>query len=285
MRAVAVGAEAEGTACGGQVRAAALDLEHGRRGVTARRAAATDVTGARAELGGGHGQVAGHGPVVTFAWDVGPGGCEPSRSDWSHGSSHRCPRTRRTGRSSSGSGRSRPWSGRRASARAGKSILWSMPYANTARAPMSRKPVAKLSTRLVATSLVELGSHVLLAVPGRVAQVLEQHDRILGEVDPLAQLVGAVVLGGVGRRALVGVQAEAVLGVLLERAVRARPAVAVAHVHDQARALDGVEHVLPRWRWGGTPCAPACRRPRPDVPWRRASWRFWPVHARTTGRR
>ena len=112
--------------------------------------------------------------------------------------------------------------------------------ATTAAAPALMKPAAKLSTRWRAMVQRALGD-ARLAVARRVAEVVEQHDRVLREVDvrgdrPLAEvLVRGVVAAGAR------VQPEAVLGRRVEAvAVLARPAVAVAHVDDEAGALERV---------------------------------------------
>ena len=76
-----------------------------------------------------------------------------------------------------------------------------------------------------------------LGVPGRVAQVVQEHDRVGRQADVVPDVVLAVVdvLVAVGAR--LRVETEAVLGHGLERRVDARPAVAVAEVDEHARAL------------------------------------------------
>ena len=76
-----------------------------------------------------------------------------------------------------------------------------------------------------------------LGVPRRVAQVVQEHDRVGRQADVVPDVVLAVVdvLVAVGAR--LRVETEAVLGHGLERRVDARPAVAVAEVDEHARAL------------------------------------------------
>ena len=90
----------------------------------------------------------------------------------------------------------------------------------------------------------ELGAHVLLAVARGIAQVVQQDDGVPREADALAQLVGALVVGR-GMDAVARVEAESVVRVLAT-AVRTRVAVAVAQVHDEARALERGYHPIPR---------------------------------------
>ena len=82
-----------------------------------------------------------------------------------------------------------------------------------------------------------------LAVAARVAEMVEQDDRVRRQVDVLGDRRRAPVLDR--RTARRGVQPEAVLGVLLVRRVRARPAVAVTEVDDDRGTLDVVEHLGP----------------------------------------
>ena len=108
----------------------------------------------------------------------------------------------------------------------------------TADAPAATKPLAKLSMRCCATAERPFRQPRLGQAAG-VAEVVQQHDRVLRELDrggdpPLPEVLMRVVAAPRGR-----VEAEAVLGRRVERvAVRAGPAVAMAHVDDQRRALE-----------------------------------------------
>ena len=84
-----------------------------------------------------------------------------------------------------------------------------------------------------------------LGIPGRVAEVVEQHDGVRRELDVVADVVLAVVDVARAVRAARRVEPEAVLRQRLERRVDARPAVAVAEVHEDVRALRGSLHVGP----------------------------------------
>ena len=85
-----------------------------------------------------------------------------------------------------------------------------------------------------------------LGVPAGVAQVVEQDDGVGCELDLVERLLPEVLVRRVvhaGDR----VQSEAVLGDRVERvAVPGRPAVAVAEVDDDRRAVDGVRDPGPR---------------------------------------
>src|SRR3954451_25064881 len=88
--------------------------------------------------------------------------------------------------------------------------------------------------------------HTRLAIARGVAQVVEEDDGIWSKLDVGAHHVRAEVLGlrlgAPGKRC----DADSVLGVLLERRIWAWPAVAVAHVDEQVRALDVRDDVVPR---------------------------------------
>ena len=84
-----------------------------------------------------------------------------------------------------------------------------------------------------------------LGVAGGVAQAIEDHDRVRGELQVVGHVVLAVILRvrvAVARR---GVQAHAVLGVGRERRIRAGPAVPVAEVHQDVGALRHGLHAVP----------------------------------------
>ena len=80
-----------------------------------------------------------------------------------------------------------------------------------------------------------------LGVPRRVAQVMEEDDRVGCELDLLGQVVLAVILGGAVSATGLGVEPETVLRVRPGgRPVWAWEAVAVAHVDHDRRALHGL---------------------------------------------
>ncbi len=157
----------------------------------------------------------------------------------------------------------------------------------TADAPAATKPLAKLSMRC-SRDRQRPFRKPRLRQAARVAEVMEQHDRVLGEMDRVGDPALPVVLVRVVAAAGGRVQAEAVLRRRVEGvAVRAGPAVAVAHVDDQRRVLERGPDRGPRGV-GGVDLGDvrgvlAGRRPRPLVPRRDSrSWRCPPV--RRSGR-
>src|SRR5688500_4518668 len=88
--------------------------------------------------------------------------------------------------------------------------------------------------------------HARLALAGRVAEMAQEHDRVGRQSPRLADRLAAVVVDVSPGRALIRVQADAVLILLAERRVGTWPAVAVAQVHHEVGALDVGQDVGPR---------------------------------------